>query len=451
MEARKILFIGYGAIAQALTPVLFDRYPGLPRTSVHAISADTRGAGVAHACGIGFTTCALTPDNLDAVLGERLSAGDVMLNLSVDVSSLALIDWCQARGVLYLDTCVEPWAGGYDEGRTPLIETTNYWLRNEALRRRGAGRSTCVVAHGANPGLVTHFVGAALRRLAVAQALPADLLADLPPAALARALGVKAIHVAERDTQDDGLPLHPDEFANTWSVDGLLAEGRQRAELAWGTHETRLPPGARRHDDGADAGLLLASQGARTKIVSWTPSAGEQEAYLITHHEALSLGAWLSTYGDDGTLAWRPTVCYAYRPAPKTCASLERWSAQDFAPPADKTVMRDALAGGADELGVLLLHERGAYWFGSVLSLAQARRIAPYNSATSLQVVGGIVGALAWMLRHPLAGVVEAEDMDGEAVLQAAQPYLGEVFGTHADWPPQRMRDLQTIDFLREA
>ena len=447
MEARKILFIGYGAIAQALTPVLFDRYPGLPRTSVHAISANARGAGVAHACGIGFTLCALTPGNLDAVLGERLGAGDIMLNLSVDVASVALIDWCQARGVMYLDTCVEPWAGGYDEGRTPLLDTTNYWLRKEALRRRGPGRSTCVIAHGANPGLVTHFVGAALRRLAATRALPADL----PPAALARALGVKAIHIAERDTQDDGLPLQPGEFANTWSVDGLLAEGRQRAELAWGTHETRLPPGARRHDGSADAGLLLAAPGARTKLVSWTPSAGEQETYLITHHEALSLGAWLSAYHGDGTLAYRPTVCYAYRPAPKTCASLARWSAQGFAPPSARTVMRDALAGGADELGVLLLHEHGAYWFGSVLSLAQARRIAPYNSATSLQVVGGIVGALAWMLRHPLAGVVEAEDMDGEAVLQTALPYLGEVFGTHAHWPAHDLRGLQIIDFLREA
>jgi len=447
MEARKILFIGYGAIAQALTPVLFDRYPQLARTRVEAISADARGADVARAHGIGFTLCALTPDNLDAVLGERLGAGDVMLNLSVDVSSLALIDWCQARGVLYLDTCVEPWAGGYDEKRTPLLATTNYWLRNEALRRRGAGRSTCVVAHGANPGLVSHFVRAALRRLAAVRALPADL----PCAALAHALGVRAIHIAERDTQDDGMPLRPGEFANTWSVDGLLAEGRQRAELAWGTHETRLPPGARRHDGSAAAGLMLASQGARTKIVSWTPSAGEQEAYLITHHEALSIGAWLSAYGDDGTLAYRPTVCYAYRPAPKTCASLARWSAHDFAPPATKTVMRDALAGGADELGVLLLHARGAYWYGSVLSLVQARRIAPCNSATSLQVVGGIVGALAWMLRHPAAGVVEAEDMDSDAVLQAALPFLGEVFGTHVDWPAQGMRALQTIDFLREA
>ena len=113
--------------------------------------------------------------------------------------------------------------------------------------------------------------------------------------------------------------------------------------------------------------------------------------------------------------------------------------------------MRDALAGGADELGVLLLHARGAYWYGSVLSLVQARRIAPCNSATSLQVVGGIVGALAWMLRHPAAGVVEAEDMDSDAVLQAALPFLGEVFGTHVDWPAQDMRALQTIDFLREA
>ena len=33
---------------------------------------------------------------------------------------------------MYLDTCVEPWAGGYDADDKPLVETTNYWLRRQA-------------------------------------------------------------------------------------------------------------------------------------------------------------------------------------------------------------------------------------------------------------------------------------------------------------------------------
>jgi homospermidine synthase len=445
MNERKILFIGYGAIAQALTPVLFDRFPDLKRHNVSAISADERGAAVAHEYGIDLTICALTRENLDAVLDKRLGAGDIMLNLSVEVSTLALIDWCQARHVMYLDTCVEPWAGGYDAAHRPLIETTNYWLRKQALRRKGKGRSTCVIAHGANPGLVSHFVKMALARLAAAHALDVDL----PCAAQARALGIKTVHITERDTQADNLPLQSGEFANTWSVDGLLAEGMQRAELSWGTHEAYLPAGARRHDGSADAGLILDSPGARTKVVSWTPSVGEQDAYLITHHEALSIGDLLTESEADGTATYRPTVYYAYRPTLKTCESMCRWAHHDFAPPAVKTILRDELASGADELGILLMHERDAYWFGSVLSLAQARHIAPYNSATTMQVVGGIVGAIEWMTRNPHEGVVEAEDMDSECVVRAARPFLGEVFGTHTNWRANGMDNLQTVDFLR--
>lgn len=447
MNQRRFLFIGYGSIAQALTPVLFDRYPGLNPNDVSAISADARGTPIAREYGIAFTPCALTQANLDEVLGERLGAGDIMLNLSVEVSTEALIDWCQARNVMYLDTCVEPWSGGYDAQQRPVLETTNYWLRNQALRRKGKGRSTCVIAHGANPGLVSHFVKLALRHLAVDHSIPADL----PCAALARALGIKIIHVAERDTQTDDRPLAPGEFANTWSVDGLMAEIMQHAELSWGTHETHAPRGARRHDRSARSGMMLEGSGAKTHVSSWTPSVGKQDAYLITHHETLSIGELLSEFHADGTLAYRPTVYYAYRPAPKTCESVEFWTRDGAARPAQKTVMRDALVDGADELGALLISEQGAYWFGSVLSLAQARRIAPYNNATSMQVVGGIVGALEWMVRHPSEGVVEAEDMDSDCVIQAARPFLGRVFGTYAAWPANGRDNLQTVDFLRQG
>jgi homospermidine synthase len=90
-----------------------------------------------------------------------------------------------------------------------------------------------------------------------------------------------------------------------------------------------------------------------------------------------------------------------------------------------------------DELGVLLMgNARGVYWYGSRLAIAQARALAPYNNATSLQVVAGLVGALAWALRHPDRGVVEADEMDHQAMMGAALPYLGEVVGVWADWTP---------------
>ena len=57
---------------------------------------------------------------------------------------------------------------------------------------------------------------------------------------LARRLGVKVIHVAERDTQVSTVPKEQGEFVNTWSIDGFVSEGSQPSELGWGTHERNL-------------------------------------------------------------------------------------------------------------------------------------------------------------------------------------------------------------------
>ena len=103
--------------------------------------------------------------------------------------------------------------------------------------------------------------------------------------------------------------------------------------------------------------------------------------------------------------------------------------------------MRDEISGGVDELGVLLMgNPKGVYWYGSRLSIEQARALVPHNNATSLQVVAGILGGMVWALRHPDAGLVEPDDLDHETVLEAALPYLGEVVGQWGDWTPLQAR-----------
>ena len=56
-------------------------------------------------------------------------------------------------------------------------------------------------------------------------------------ARLAQRLGVKGVHIAERDTQRAKSPKPRNVFVNTWSIEGFLSEGMQPAELGWGTHE----------------------------------------------------------------------------------------------------------------------------------------------------------------------------------------------------------------------
>ncbi len=72
-------------------------------------------------------------------------------------------------------------------------------------------------------------------------------------ARLAQRLGIKVMHIAERDSQVANVPKQLDEFVNTWSVDGFVSEGAQPAELGWGTHEKHFPADGGRHTSARGA------------------------------------------------------------------------------------------------------------------------------------------------------------------------------------------------------
>jgi homospermidine synthase len=103
------------------------------------------------------------------VLESRLQPGDFLLNVSVDVSSKALIELCLERQRLYLDTSTEPWPGIYTDRSAPPAQRTNYQLREEVLALRRSGnpkQPTVLMTLGANPGLVSFLLKQALLDLA---------------------------------------------------------------------------------------------------------------------------------------------------------------------------------------------------------------------------------------------------------------------------------------------
>jgi homospermidine synthase len=435
----RVVVLGFGSIGQGALPLLFDCF-GIRPAQVRIVTASPDGAAVAQALGVPMQVQALTRENHEAVLAPLLGPGDLLLNVSVDVSSLALVRFCCPRGVLYLDACCEPWAGRYRDPDLSPTERSNYALREEmlAFRREHPRAPTACITQGANPGLVSCFVKVALLEMAAALRLPLPQ----PPAsasawaALARDLGIKVIHVAERDTQVPARRKQRGEFINTWSVDGFVDEGLQPSELGWGTHEKHWPADALRHGYGCDAAIMLDRPGIATRVRSWTPLQGPYHAFLVTHGESISIPDHF-TLREEGRVVYRPTVHYAYHPCDDTVASLHELAGRNWELQARRRIIRDDIVEGMDELGVLLMgNPRGVYWYGSRLTIEQARALAPYNNATSLQVVAGLVGALAWALRHPERGVVEPDEIDHAVMMEAARPYLGEVVGVWGDWTP---------------
>ncbi|HEX4111611.1 MAG TPA: saccharopine dehydrogenase C-terminal domain-containing protein [Stellaceae bacterium] len=439
----RMVMVGFGSIGQGVLPLLL-RHIDIAPSQIVIVTAEERGHDEARSLGVKFVVSPLTRDNYRPVLASLLGPGDVLVNVSVEVSSLALVEFCFAQGAFYLDTCLEPWPGGYTDPTLSPSLRSNYALRESALvlRRKYPDAPTAVVTHGANPGLVSHFVKQALLNVARdtghGDARP-ESRADW--AALAATLGIKVIHIAERDTQVPTLPKRPGEFVNTWSIDGFFSEGAQPAELGWGSHEKHFPLDGVRHDFGTGAAIYLNRPGASTRVRSWTPLEGPYHGFLITHSEAISIADYL-TVSEGGHVAYRPTVHYAYHPCDGAVLSLHELAGKNWRQqPEKRLLMAEIAPGGLDELGVLLMgNPKGVYWYGSRLTVDEARRLAPYNNATSLQVTAPVLAGVIWALENPRRGIVEPDEMDFRRILDLCLPYLGEIAGVWGDWTPLQDR-----------
>ena len=434
----KLVFVGFGSVGQGVLPLLL-RHLEIREKGVLIVTADDAGAAEAARFAVPYRVEPLTPENWRGILDEIISPGDFLLNVSVDVGSVDLIDYCMAHGAMYLDTCIEPWIGGYTDTSLPAARRTNYALREaaRALNAKYGKGPTAILTHGANPGLVSHFVKQALLDIARDTRLEVALPTSRGEwAALAERIGMKVVHIAERDTQWAIPQKRPGEFVNTWSVDGFVGEGSQPSELGWGSHEKHFPHDGLEYDFGPRCSIYLNRPGVSMRVRSWTPLEGRYYGFLITHGESISIADYY-TVREGARVRYRPTVHYAYHPCDGAVLSVHEYCGKAYRMQEHTRVLMDDIQGGRDELGVLLMgHRRGAYWYGSQLNVEDARKLVPYNNATSLQVGAGILGAIVWACEHPQEGVVDPDEMDHARVLEVARPFLGNVVGVYSDWTP---------------
>ena len=464
---RRVLVLGCGSVAQCVVPLLV-RDLGIEPANVTVVDMVDNRARIAGslALGVRYEQDRLTPENLDSFLTARVADGDLLLDLAWNIDNPTILQWCRDHGVRYLNTSVELW-DPYDRlVDTPPLDRTLY-VRHMQLRRMISGwpdnkGATAVLEHGANPGLVSHWVTQALREIAARmltdglaganQAALEVALADGDHARLAMLTGTKVVQVAERDTQITHLPKRPGEFVNTWSVDGFYEEGVAPAEMGWGTHERRLPRNAFVHaGEGPCNQICLAQPGMETWVRSWVPS-GETRGMVVRHGEAFTMCEHLTVRDEHGTPVYRPTVYYAYMPSDAAVASVVELRMRGWEMQPEQRILNDEIISGRDELGVLLLgHPYTAWWTGSLLSIDEARAILPGQSATTLQVAGSIVGAVSWMIEHPNEGVCVPDDLPWDDVLRVASRYLGTLHSGPAGWDPVSSRRDLFANFGDEA
>jgi len=447
-----ILIIGYGAVCKCMLPLLF-RHINISPADITIIDSDDKTGDLKDwTCqGLRFFQRRVTEKNLEEILAAYLSPGGLLIDLAYNIDCCEIIKWCHDNFVLYINASVEVWdpfivrlsANPYEKSlyyrQMKIREITKDW--NDSV--------TCVVDHGANPGLISHFAKQGL--IDIANKMIFDGIAKEPErleelvkeenfARIAMEIGIKVIHCSERDTQVSKIPKEPDEFVGTWCVEGLIEEGTAPAEMGWGIHEKEYPGLTFIPPSGPKNEVFLAKMGMNTWVRSWIPNQ-EIVGMAIRHGETYGISdRW--TVWKEGRAIYRPSVYYAYVPCDATVASLHELRGRNYELPPKFRIMNDAeIISGADILGALLMgHPYQSWWTGSILSIEEARTHAPGQNATTLQVSLGVIAAVMWMIENPRRGFCLPDDLPYKYILDIAKPYLGTFHSGPADWNPLKNR-----------
>ncbi len=450
-DKRRVLMTGFGVVAQALLPMLVERLK-MDAKQITVIDFEDRRRLLRPWIkkGLRFVQERVTQLNLARLLATHVDQGGLIIDLAWSIDCFEILRWAHHHDVLYVNASVESW--GPESSSRSMVERSLYarYVRLvEATSTWGSG-PTAVIDHGANPGLVSHFVKQGLVDLASAALrtgrIPRPqhprieaLVADNAFASLAQALGVRVIHCSEWDSQRASVAKPPDEFVGTWSVQGCWDEAISPSEIGWGTHEKQLPAHAVVPEHGPRNQIILRQMGLNTWVRSWVPDQ-EIVGMVVTHGESFTISHAL-TVREDGVPVYRPTVHYAYLACNDTMASLHELRCRNYELHPRKRILGDEIEAGMDLVGALIMgHPLQSWWTGSQLTIDQARRHMSRVNATAVQVAAGVLAAVKWMLRNPRKGFCLPEDLPHEEILRDARPYLGRLLSVESDWTPLARR-----------
>jgi homospermidine synthase len=452
---HKILIIGYGSVSQCTLPILLDKIDVAPG-NLTIMDFEDKAAALKPFTdkGINFVRSRITPENLGSELAKYTDNGGLVIDLAWNIGANDILQWCHDNNVFYVNTSVEVWDSISGLFKDSPFEKSLYWrqMKLREMTKNWKNATTAVVDHGANPGLISHFVKQGLvdianKMIADKKAAGKDkeqleqFIKDRQFNKLGQKLGVKVIHCSERDTQITNRPKEVDEFVGTWSVEGLREEGTAPAEMGWGTHEQKLPDLANVPPYGPKNQIMLSQMGINTWVRSWIPDE-EIVGMVIRHGEAFGLSDRLTVWEGDKAI-YRPTVHYAYMPCHETLSSLCELRGRNYEMQSKVRILEDEITSGADILGALLMgHDYNSWWTGSDLSIEEARRLAPGQNATTLQVALGVLSAVLWMFENPKMGLCLPDDLPHDFVLDISKPYLGNFISTPSDWTPLKNRKI---------
>jgi homospermidine synthase len=355
---------------------------------------------------------ALTKSNYKKILDEilvRLKI-DLVIDLSVHVSGIAMSKYFQKRKVHYLNTSIEEWRSDkLWDGSIKNIKSRSL-KHNQTIVKRNDKGVTHMIDCGMNPGLVSIFVKYALEKLKTVYKISSTNYTTI-----SKKLDLETIHIAEIDTQKIKIRRKKNEFLNTWSCVGFWTEAIDPVQIGFGTQDRYSDP---KVGDGNQ--IIIPIRGMDFYCRSFEPMNGEFTGMLIPHSENNTISEFL-----DKTVS----VYYVYKPSIMAEQSLNELRRRKYTlQERTKVVTNNDIVSGFDSVGVLFLFkDKPCFWCGSILTYKAACTVGKDTNATLIQVACGILIAIEWMLNNRKEGVCWAESIP-TSYLKLVKRYLGTIF-----------------------
>lgn len=467
-KMRNLIFLGCGGVGCALLELsiltTFPDYENIIVIDPRDITTDPILKFMNSKC-VHIRT-EITNDNLSNILTSYAKKGDIIVDVSYNIYFKPVIEWCSKNDVLYINTSLERWPDHNEHilgNHKSIYERTLHNLHEIAKEEIPQSKGTTVILeHGMNPGLITHFVKAGLKKVVKQVLVEADRnTIKLPElltayydddfAKMAMICGLETVHCSERDTQIPKNEKKIGEFMNTWGPYSFYAEGIDPVQVGKGMRDENIKESIKPLR-GEDNMTIIPTRGIDLEFESYVPPYGKITGMVIPHGENDTINKLLTVKIGD-TVIYRPLTCYVYSPCSAARESMEEVRENEYKMlPTSKALRGSDILEGYDAVGALLIFKKDpvqnliygigtlptSYWAGTILDIRECKKLGiRYAGPTVVQVAISLIAAIEWMISNPRKGICFPEQLPYDRILERCEKFLGILY---YDWVPYRQK-----------
>jgi homospermidine synthase len=347
---------------------------------------------------ITFIHTAISQDNYIEILKAYSAIGTIVIETCVECCSRDLAQWCHKFGRNFLNTVGDAWL------EETLQITDNFknlnGVTHEYVRRLfpilTPSGPTCLLTHGANPGMVNHYLNIAVKELATSKQKSFEEIIGQ----------IKEIYILEKDTLMFKVGFQPQFpfFYNSWNIHEFFLESIAHTDFP-------DKEGTTTFETAKNKDFFLDEKVIHGRIV------GHEETFSMQYHLLTQFGK-------------RCKIQFVYECSPIGEQSRITWKFGE--PYQPKCATHELDQAGKDLVGTLVILEDGSNWFtGYEMTQKEAVDQFSHSNATAWYVSASVLAGVKWIENNRSRGILFPEQLSVRDNEEIVRSFLSYTNGKH--------------------